>query len=151
MLPILKNFFLTVVLKIFWAEVSIFWVVEVLPCVLPELFFFMQNLKLISHGTLHRNLLSRNFINILPQSHNMNLQYVRVCYIGKPLQVSYFHLFFVWVFFFPPSSVYYPKWTQALLDTTMLCYKRSFVSVQDWPICHEQFNLYCFFLTCFPN
>ena len=45
---------MTVVLKIFWAEVSIFWVVEVLPCVLPELFFFMQNLKLISHGTLHR-------------------------------------------------------------------------------------------------
>ena len=54
MLPIWKKKNLTVVLKIFWAEVSIFWVVEVLPCVLPELFFFMQNLKLISHGTLHR-------------------------------------------------------------------------------------------------
>ena len=54
MLPILKKKNLTVVLKIFWAEVSIFWVVEVLPWVLPELFFFMQNLKLISHGTLHR-------------------------------------------------------------------------------------------------
>ena len=87
------------VLKIFWAEVSIFWAMEVPPWVLPEFLFFMQNLKLISHGTLHTE---TNYLVILLICYHKAIIWIYnvwVCYIGKPLQVSCFHLFFVWVLF----------------------------------------------------
>ena len=77
---------------------------------------------------------------MLPQSHNMNLQCLSLLYWQTIAGVLYSFVFCLSVVFVPPSSVYYPKWTQALLDTTNLCYKWSFVSVQDWPICHEQFR-----------
>ena len=111
---------------------------------------FVLYAKLEAHKSWHftqRNLLSRNFVNMLPQSHNMNLQCLSLLYWQTIASVLFSFVFCLSFVFVPPSPVYYPKWIQALLDATNLCYKRSLVSVQDWPICHEQFNLYCrFFL-----
>ena len=142
MLPIQKKIWLWS-LKIFWAEVSLFWAIEVPPWVLPEFLFFMQNLKLISHGTLHRETYYLVILLICYHKAIIWIYNVEFVILANHCKCPVF-ICFLFECCFRPSFPSVPS----QMNTSFTGY---YEFVQGWPICHEQFNLYCSFFYLLPK